>query len=689
METLDYRKNFIENVNNKAVLTGITHPEAFTEIALSKLCEFDEISQWQLCFCDQSGYRNKKYRLDGYALDDTDDSISLFITLYMGNDNMETLTQTIATKELSYLENYVKDAINGSLKSILEESTPTYGFAYTLIEKRTEISKIKLYLLTDAIASKRMTGHKDNTIDNISIMYHIWDISRFQKIEESNTGRDILEVNFKTSNTPNGIPYLQTEQSKSDYDSYLSVVPGNVLADLYDNYGSRLLEGNVRSFLSLSGKVNKNIRSTILKEPEKFFALNNGISTTATSIDLKNGRILKAQDFQIVNGGQTTATLSTTRKKDNVDLSKIFVAMKISVVKTELAEKLIPEISRSANSQNKVSDADFFSNHPYHVRLEEFSRRLFAPAAQGTHYGTHWFYERARAQYINELAKLTSSHQALFKLENPREQVITKTDHSKFELTWECFPHVVSLGAQKNFLKFAEIIDQRWRENESNFNELYFKHCVAKAIIFKQTEKLISEQPWYREKTGYRANLVTYTIAKIINDVKLKFPKQPIDLDVIWKNQNISGAWSSQIILVSKLVFDVIYSPLQKYSDIGEWVKKELCWDRIKEAKLELITEFINELANKEDLLTNKHVAKQKQKLDNGIKFQSLVYELGADYWTSLLQWGEDKKLLDSKKRLLLRKASLLPNKPVQDFEAQELLQIKANIESEGFTYSA
>ena len=142
-----------------------------------------------------------------------------------------------------------------------------------------------------------------------------------------------------------------------------------MLVDIYDKYGSRLLERNVRSFLSTKVAVNKNIRTTILQQPERFFAYNNGISATAMDVQLEHSDsgmfIISAKDFQIINGGQTTASLSSARYnfKGRADLSPIFVQMKLTVInqtlKEEVATELIQNISRSSNSQNKVSDADF------------------------------------------------------------------------------------------------------------------------------------------------------------------------------------------------------------------------------------------------------------------------------------------------------------------------------------------
>lgn len=56
-------------------------------------------------------------------------------------------------------------------------------------------------------------------------------------------------------------------------DAYMGIVPGKFLADIYLKYGSKLLQGNVRAFLSIRGKVNKGIRDTIINNPNSFLPI--------------------------------------------------------------------------------------------------------------------------------------------------------------------------------------------------------------------------------------------------------------------------------------------------------------------------------------------------------------------------------------------------------------------------------
>jgi hypothetical protein len=365
-------------------------------------------------------------------------------------------------------------------------------------------------------------------------------------------------------------------------------MPGKLLADLYGQYSSRLLEQNVRSFLQARAAVNKGIRDTILTDPEMFFAYNNGITATASRVEVISAdgslQITEIEDLQIVNGGQTTASLFHTRRKDKADLEKVFVQMKLSVVSSDLAERVVPKISEYANTQNKVNAADFFSNHPYHIRMEEYSRRIWAPAAAGAQRETKWFYERARGQFIDAQAKLTAAESKRFLAEYPKTQMFTKTDLAKYENVWEEHPRFVNLGAQKNFAKFAERISEEWKADPDKFDEGYYHKVIARAIIFKNAEKIVSEQSWYGG--GYRANIVTYTIALLGYCADAR--RCSFDFQKIWRRQSMDPVLGDAIARVGHLVQEDLSKPPERISNVTEWAKRDACWQRLVHRRTEV-----------------------------------------------------------------------------------------------------
>ena len=249
-------------------------------------------------------------------------------------------------------------------------------------------------------------------------------------------------------------------------------MPGRVLAQIYDRWGARLLEQNVRVFLQARSKVNRGIRRTIETQPQMFFAYNNGLTTTAEAISLSpsDGSLLlrRLKNFQVVNGGQTMASIHAAHR-GRIDLSQVFVQMKLSVVDPERANEIVPSISRFANTQNRVNAADFFANHPFHIRMEEFSRRILAPSPDGTFRESKWFYERARGQYADARSLLTSAGRKKFDLDYPRAQLFSKTDLAKYLNVWRGKPHTVSMGAQKNFADFASSVGSEWEKDADFF----------------------------------------------------------------------------------------------------------------------------------------------------------------------------------------------------------------------------
>ncbi|MEW6131201.1 MAG: AIPR family protein [Acidobacteriota bacterium] len=508
MELQDFRKDFLETARALAATEGDFEEAAFVAEAARRLVETEELDNFEPCHFEGTGSRQRKLRVDGYCFDEVDGSFSLLIAKYEGDETAATLTQTDATKYFNMLKAFIEEAISGRLQQTIEESSPGYSLASELYLQRDAILRFRTLLLTDSALSARVKEWPEDQVAERPLEFHIWDMTRFHRVFESAMGRDELEVDL-TEFSATGIPCLEAGQVEGEYKAYLCIIPASLLVDIYERFGSRLLEGNVRSFLSTRPKVNKNIRLSILNEPEMFFAYNNGIAATATDVQVERGRqgwrLLRANYLQIVNGGQTTASLALARRKDKAELGNIFVQMKLSVVTPARAESVIPRISQFANSQNKVSDADFFSNHPFHIRMEDISRRLWAPATGGAQYETHWFYERARGQYLNEQVKLNATEKKKFLFQNPRHQVINKTDLAKFENAWRGLPHLVSLGAQKNFTAFAQWVGEHWKQSEADFNEEFFRNVIAKAILFHHTERLVTRQPWYQN--SYRANI--------------------------------------------------------------------------------------------------------------------------------------------------------------------------------------
>lgn len=680
----DFRRDMLEMVKANAVASSDFEQSAFVTEAARQLEDAEEISDFVQCyFEDPNPAGRKRMRIDGYTLDELDGSYRLLVAEYHGDG--APLTPTLNKKDVEQsfksLRNFVEQALAGVLHSTMEESHPACALASDLYHKAEHISRFRLYLVTDAEIRLRKKDWPEENCGDIPVEFHLWDIARFQRVNESLSGQDELEVDF-TEYLPDGIPCLAASQMTDNCQSYLCVIPGEVLAGIYDRFGSRLLEGNVRSFLSTRGKVNKGIQTTIKNEPEMFFAFNNGISATTTGAEVRTGangmHLVAARYLQIVNGGQTTASLSAA-KRSGANLGQLHVQMKLTVIEPDQSQNIVPRIAQYANSQNKVSDADFFSNHPFHVRIENLSRRLWTPPAQGEQHGTHWFYERARGQYLNEQSRLTVAQKKAFVSQNPRERMFSKTDLAKYENSWEQLPHKVSLGAQKNFIEYAKRISERWQHDADSYNEDYYRNAIAKAILFRKTERIVSQQEWYKD---YRAQIVTYSIAKLAEMINSQTSLKILDFKAIWSRQDITPALEQQIARIAGSINEIICRSENQARNIAEWCKKEACWQQVREEKIPLYQKFFDELADTGQFKKQAREARDIQKMDGGIDAQITVVNLGSAYWNKMLVWGKKNILLGEVDNKLISSAIKgVPNEK----QSRQLIELRARLIEEGF----
>jgi hypothetical protein len=654
--------------------------ESFMASVSTELIETGFIEGFEHCH-----YRAPRgMRVDGYWFND-EGALDLFVADFDCRRELETLTRTEVDAVFKRVVNFFKASLQGRLEP--DVTTPEYGLIRQIADRRAMLRQVSFYLTSERVLSDRFQGFPDGKVGGIRATYHIWDMARFQRQRSSRGHKESLDIDF-VEMFGHGINCLPANLGSNSYQSYLIVMPASILAALYDRYSARLLEQNVRTFLQARGQVNKGIRATILTEPQMFFAYNNGITATAQEVEARMTgtglQIVRMTDLQIVNGGQTTASLFHTQRHDKANLSGIFVQMKLSVIDSEQSEMVVPRISEYANTQNRVNAADFFSNHPFHVRMAEFSRRIWAPAQQGAQRETKWFYERARGQYIDAQSKLTGAEQKRFRAEFPKSQLITKTDLAKFENVFDDHPRWVNLGGQKNFARYASRIGAEWEKAPDGFNELYFRRAIARGILFRATEKLVSAQPWYNG--GYRANIVAYALAMLGEIAKRQ--RASVDFQRIWSVQAVDEELLEALAIISSAVNDSIIHPPQGISNISEWCKREGCWTRLIE-KTEDIAILLpkrlrTRLISADDNKHETRSARQTQKIDNGIEAQREVLAVAPDAWRALRSEMNAKRLLSSKEDGVLQVAAQMPNKIPTENQSRVLLEILRRSREEG-----
>lgn len=681
MKVEDYRMQLHEDISIMANANMSNPSDEFLKEVVGILSEGGEFDDFVECYYEgiSRGSGHGAIRLDGYAFDDVDRSCCLFISDYRGPHESDSFDKKKSDSLFDSLKRFVKESVRYEFYQELEESTEAFEFARDLHYDIEKISKFRLFILTDAYNKQRSKKIKDEEIAGKTVELNIWDINRIFDVVSSTIQKESVEIEMSDYGI-DGLPCVlgtdcvnaksdieippsydgdETPQNKMyliTYASYLTAVPGQILCDLYLEYGSRLLEGNVRSFLSVKGKVNKNIQNTIKNCPEMFFAYNNGIAATATEIDTEmteNGlKITRIKDLQIVNGGQTTASIAnavlTARKDENVDLSHLNVPMKISVLEHSMSEKIIPKISEYSNSQNKVDASDFFSNHPFHIRMEDYSRKTPAPAIGGNQYQQYWYYERTRGQYNQGKMKLTAAQIKQYQLRYPEKQVIKMVELAKYMEIFEGAPDKVSKGKQAIVKEFATEIKDQWAKSDERYNAAYFKRVVAIAIMFQKTDSIIKSSYEYKNgaRNSYKANVVAYTLSIIFNYIRKHLKNQSVDFGRIWALQDTYPEMDNQLTVLWPEVYDFITRNDRKTQNVTEWCKRSECWEFAKKQNWTILPEFLETLIEKDALRSEEKDAKEDQKIKNEVDDFKFVWNSGKTYWQKVLDWGNDRKLL-------------------------------------------
>lgn len=634
----DFLSELQRRVLSDAERNDELQPVAFTDYMRAVLTDTGDLDDGETAFFHTEG--RTPMSASGFAVSDDGEVVDVLVTDYEPTLTVRTLGKPQVARHFATVHRFASQVYE--LTSVLEEAFPAWSMCASLAEALPRAERIRLTLLTNARV--KAPPPEPVPLHDARVTHHVWDIDRLCRLERSGRAREPITVDF-TALAGSPLPVLGPKGVADDYEAYLLLIPGAVLADVYEQHGPRLLELNVRSFLQARGKVNQGIQTTIRTEPHRFLAYNNGISMTASRVDLQDlpdgGRgIARIHDLQIVNGGQTTASLHYARikpRRDDTVLDGIDVQAKLSVVPESHLLDLVPRISEYANSQNTVKTADFSANHPFHIELQRLSRTTLAPAADGSQRSTRWFYERARGQYADAVAnRRTAAEQREFKAEHPPSQVVRKTDLAKFELSWAQRPDLVSLGAEKTFREFMLRLNDR---PEFKPDSAYFEQVVAKAILFHRTEQIVRGL----QLGGYKSQTVAYTVAFLS-----KRTAQQIDLGRVWKAQDIPDLLRDAIeALAPKVHQKLIVSA--GTANVAEWAKKDSAWQAIQALSWEPDERLISRGPQRGGLdLEEKWTPEAKEAALR-------VYQLNQTGWQALLEWGTATKNLDAQQRKTCR----------------------------------
>jgi hypothetical protein len=634
---------------------GAISEQVFTQYAVDLLASAGESENVVVKYDEKGLGTPKQHKINAYAISENYETVDLFITLFNGTDEISKISNadidTASKRILNFfrkaiysIENEKSSYFKNEYIDEIEESSEIFQFAYTLAKSqdiKENLVRVNAFIITNG--SYKGDFPANTVISGYNFYYKIFDIESLYNITEKS--HIPIEINFKSDGFI--VPCIPSPSVNEEYQSYLAIIPGEALASIYERFGSRLLEQNVRSFLQFNGKINKGIRTTIMKEPEMFLAFNNGIAATADEIELEdsedgNGKIISVvKDLQIVNGGQTTASIYHTQKKDKADISNIFVQVKLSVVKNkEKFSEIVSRISEYANTQNKVSVSDLSSNRPYHIELEKLSRNIFTPITDSKPIQTKWFYERARGQYKNAILKdgFTPSRKRAFDLKTPKSQLFTKEELAKYINAYQEIvdgkkiligPHYVVRGNQKNYVQFMNY------SLEKKLNNVYFEDTIAKGILYRAAEKVYGVKPNAIGDMRYITVPYAVTLFNVLT-------KNQLDLYKIWKTQDVSESLKSLLHKMMSAIEPFIKdtAPGGLY---GEWAKKEDCWIQVRN------NDFGFDLAViKQDLLDKKNLPKRiiisedETELLKRKEDLEKIKSIPTSVWQKIEDWGKE-----------------------------------------------
>ena len=689
----EFRNEYLEDVRINAQIDGTMPDEFFFSDALEKLSSMGELVDPRIKPTQKRCRNNRIMSFDAYCFDESDKSVVL-----VSNDFKDTADATLTKTEIDTIKarmlNFLQEAydeklgvyfdITDEMLAVGRDIGRRMKIDYVDIENDNSINQIKLYIITNKLLSEKVTSFRSEDFLGKKVELNVWSIKRFFDLYQSGRDREPIVIDTEKYGVE-GIPCIKAEMSGSlVYDAYLAIVPGQFLHNIYYEHGSRLLEGNVRSFLSNRGKINKGIRETIRKEPTKFFTYNNGIACTAAKISLsEDGRFITSmEDLQIINGGQTTASMTSAVLKDKLPLDNIFIPMKLTVIKNDDYDTMIQNISRYANSQNPVKEADLFSNHPFHRTFETLSKKVAAPIYGDNVNNTFWYYERSRGKYEQEQLKFVrKSEKDAFFRKYPKSQVIKKEELAKYFTCGELLrPDIVSKGSAKCMSFFAEYIDEKYQKNPEYFNDEFYRMAICFVILFRTTDKIVNKAEWYNVG-GYKLNIVPYTISKLIQSIPKGYC---LDYDLIWKKQQLYPSLNAQIEKIARITNEFI----QKSNGIivTEYCKKEDTWKKYKDVSISLDKSFLDDLASKEIIESKIQSSIKEKKLEKDVNCMVEVYNLGSTYWTNLLAEGMKRHILSPTEMDLLKLAVAYADgkKFPSDKQAKLIWKIREKLDQAG-----
>lgn len=567
-----FNEELIEEVREYRENEKCSTEDAFTSVFSSYVIDAGESF---LNNCNVLSYRKEyeKAKINAYVYDEYFQTLTLVVSVFENRTEISKMGKVDINRNVKQATKFYRMCKSGYFND-LEETDPGYIIAEYINDYERGIENIRVLLLTNKETVPEIP--ESIKIDKIAVKFDVWDLERICQSLYQNKSHEDLVIRFQNKYN-NPLKMIKVKQETNVYDCYIGVISGQCLAEIYRDEGQKLIEKNVRSFLQATGKINQGIKKTLIEESEMFMTYNNGISTTAKSIVIDEEKsdddfvvIKEIVDWQIVNGGQTTASIHNALQT-GVDISQVNVQIKLTVIREQSkTEEMVGFISKYANSQNKINMSDFSANDPYHIEMARLSEKIYVPSENGKS-TLRWYYERARGQYMVDVNRQpTPAAKKKFKEVSPKSMCISKTVAAKCMMAWMRYPNVVSKGLETNFIEFSAMIKNG--EVPEPSQESYIS-MISKVILFKECDKLVAKQNF----GGYKAQINYYVIALLA-----EFHSNEVDDLDIWKRQSISPELSIRIEKLILKVWNHFMNPEVVGINITQWCKKEDCWKLLK-----------------------------------------------------------------------------------------------------------
>ena len=539
------------------------------------ICETPIVCHWN------GRVGNSKLRITGYALSSDGTALDLFVTHYLGNEEMNDLRDSVAATTARESVRFLFRAAGGNLETKIDPTHPVRDLVATIRSSWHDLDRLRVFVITDGRTKTKRFSNKEVHHKNVAV--EAMDMERLFRHTERKPREELALSLVQTIGRP--LPCVHVPDPDADYEYALTAIPGQILRDLYLRFGSRLLEANVRTFLGARRAVNKGIVETLRREPEHFLAFNNGlviVCDEAAFERTKDGSIGLSflKGLQIVNGGQTTSSIYFASRDDRtIDLSHVMVPTKIVILKgsdDEARERLISSVSRFANSQSAIRMSDLSANRPFHIQLEKLANETWCPDG-----ATRWFYERAAGAYNVMMLRegTTPARRRRLKEMTPPKRKLTKNNIAKYHEAWRGKPNQVALAGEKNFAAFMAALDEDSTIVPDPLNAPWYRAMIAKVILFKAIESMIKTKEAKKTFRQGWINIATYVVAVVSDRLGDR-----LDLEQIWRRQGISSdlrdlLWDWALLVNSE--FNRI-APGQQFSEVA---KRAETWNKIREVE--------------------------------------------------------------------------------------------------------